>query len=153
MFIPKPVIFLRFDDIRHVEFGRYQAAIGEPNKSFDLSVVQKDGNKLEFNAIDKKEYLKLKEFLISSNIKILNLEKEIQKSSIPNQIGIEESKEKDDEDDENDEDFKAGEEDESESFDESLEPEEDLIPEKKPKKTTKVKKEKKMEDMDEEVKE
>lgn len=107
LFIVKPVIFIRFDDIISVEFSR--TGMSTQNRLFAFSIATKVGQEYEFTNIDRAEFEPLSKYLASKDVKIKKEEEEAGQSGYRNS----QMDEDDDDDDEEDEDF----EDESESDD------------------------------------
>ncbi|KAL8272315.1 hypothetical protein Esti_003769 [Eimeria stiedai] len=117
LFIVKPVIFVRFEDVVSVEFSRTGAST--TNRFFAFTVSCRGGVEHEFTSIDRNEYTPLVEFLTQKGIRIKNVEK----GNAPRAGGLQEAEIPTDEDDddyggeesETDEDFEEDEgEDESE---------------------------------------
>jgi structure-specific recognition protein 1 len=75
IFIPKPVIYLKFEEIRFVEFARITEDSITTNRSFDISIASKNGN-FQFTGIDREEYGFLVEFLNKKKIPVRNNEEE-----------------------------------------------------------------------------
>lgn len=85
IFIHKPAVLIRFDEVEHVEFLRYAGGQGS-TRNFDLSVSLKGGGggaddgvgggarEYTFSGIDRSEYETLNRFLVGKKIKILNLQ-------------------------------------------------------------------------------
>lgn len=80
IFIHKPALLIRFDEVQHVEFQRYAGGQGS-TRNFDLCVTLKNvsddaSSKLEytFSGIDRTDYTPLHNFLVGKNIKILNIQ-------------------------------------------------------------------------------
>ncbi|PHJ20159.1 structure specific recognition protein [Cystoisospora suis] len=72
LFIVKPVIFIRYDDVVSVEFSRTGAST--TNRFFAFTVSVRGGGEFEFTSIDRNEYLPLVEFLQGKGIRIKNQE-------------------------------------------------------------------------------
>ncbi|CAG9329933.1 unnamed protein product [Blepharisma stoltei] len=83
IFISKPVIYIRFEDIRFIEFARVSEHSMSTNRSFDLNVTTKTGS-FQFTGVDRQEYKNLFSFLEKKKIPIRNLEEEedLQKEQI-----------------------------------------------------------------------
>jgi len=75
VFINKPVVYVRFEDIRYIEFARISERSVSTNRSFDLNVMTKSGN-FTFTGVDREEYQPLFGFLEMKKIPIRNLEEE-----------------------------------------------------------------------------
>lgn len=80
LFIHKPAVLIRFDEIESVEFQRYAGGQGS-TRNFDLSVTlqRTPGDNLSakeytFSGIDKTNYSALYSFLSGKKIKIKNIE-------------------------------------------------------------------------------
>lgn len=80
LFIHKPAVLIRFDEIESVEFQRYAGGQGS-TRNFDLSVTLQStpGDNLSakeytFSGIDKTNYSALYSFLSGKKIKIKNIE-------------------------------------------------------------------------------
>ncbi|CDJ36708.1 uncharacterized protein EMH_0094160 [Eimeria mitis] len=72
LFIVKPVIFVRFEDVVSVEFSRTGAST--TNRFFAFTVSCRGGVEHEFTSIDRNEYTPLVEFLTQRGIRIKNAE-------------------------------------------------------------------------------
>merc|ERR1712113_348706 len=66
IFIYKPPIFLRYDEIKSVVFERS----GGSTRSFDISVSTKNDISYTFSSIEKNEYGKLYEYLKSKKVSV-----------------------------------------------------------------------------------
>ena len=53
MFVPKPPVHIRFDEISCVNFARVQSGGGTSSRSFDFEVEHKNGSVITFSSIDK----------------------------------------------------------------------------------------------------
>ena len=80
IFIHKPAVLIRFDEIESVEFQRYAGGQGS-TRNFDLSVtlLNTPGDTLaikeyKFSGIDKSNYASLYSFLSQKKIRIKNIE-------------------------------------------------------------------------------
>ena len=71
IFITKPVIYIRFEEIKFIEFARADKTINV--RSFDLHVTTRD-TVYQFTSIDRDEYQVLYSFLDKKRITIRNLE-------------------------------------------------------------------------------
>lgn len=68
IFIPKPVLYFRVDDMQAVEFHRINAS----NKQFDLKISLKDQKKVvEFLGIERAELDALVEYFKARSVKII----------------------------------------------------------------------------------
>lgn len=113
IFIPKPVIYFKTEEMRKVEFSR----LGATNKQFDMKVTLMEEKKaVEFMGIERNELEGLIEYFKARNVKV-EMEEEVKK--IQTEIVGE-----DDEDEEEDGDFNADEVDSEDDEDESFEDEE-----------------------------
>ncbi|CDR96569.1 structure specific recognition protein, putative [Babesia bigemina] len=120
LFIVKPVIFIRFDDIISVEFSR--TGMSTQNRFFAFSIATKLGQEFEFTNIDRAEFEPLSKYLASRDVKIKRLE-EAEKAA--NYRAAQLAGAEDDEDDEEDEDFEDEEESDDDGSDELEEEEEE----------------------------
>ncbi|GBE59375.1 structure specific recognition protein [Babesia ovata] len=100
LFIVKPVIFIRFDDIISVEFSR--TGMSTQNRFFAFSIATKLGQEFEFTNIDRAEFEPLSKYLASRDVKIKRLE---EAENTANYRAAQLAAAEDDEDDEEDEDF------------------------------------------------
>ena len=78
LFINKPVVFIRTEDIAFVEFARVEAL--QTNRSFDLVISTKRGDNFQFTGIDRNEYKPILQFLQRKNIHIKNLDSHTKKA-------------------------------------------------------------------------
>ena len=79
IFIPKPVLYFRVEDIHAVEFHR----INSVNKQFDLKVSIRDEKKeIEFMGIEKGELDSLVEYFRTRSVKVI-MEKSEQSKILP----------------------------------------------------------------------
>lgn len=78
IFITKPVILVRFDDVLNIEFSRTG---GNQTRFFELTITIKGGGEYSFTSIDKAEYNPLINFLQEKNIRIKNLQENLESSS------------------------------------------------------------------------
>ncbi|EEA06186.1 FACT complex subunit SSRP1, putative [Cryptosporidium muris RN66] len=78
IFITKPVIMIRYDEILNIEFSRMS---GNQTRFFELFVTIKGGGDYSFTSIDKAEYNPLIKFLQEKNIRIRNLQEAIDNNS------------------------------------------------------------------------
>ena len=81
IFINKPTIILKFDEVESVEFKRYDPAATSAIRNFDLVVTMKTGTgkgggketkEYSFNLIDRSEYKPLFEFLEVKKLTVKN---------------------------------------------------------------------------------
>jgi structure-specific recognition protein 1 len=80
IFITKPVVYIRYEDVVAVEFSRAESWMTQ-TRFFDLKVYRKGENQpYDFQQIDRNEYQPLIEFLQSAGIRIRNLDKEAGKT-------------------------------------------------------------------------
>jgi len=76
IFIPKPVIYIRYEDVLSVEFSR---TVGSQTKYFEFKVYVKGGDEHLFSSVDRHEYTALVAFIQNEaklNIKNLQQTKE-----------------------------------------------------------------------------
>ena len=76
IFIHKPPVLIRFDEVESVEFQRYAGGQGS-TRNFDLCVTLKSGSPTKeyiFSGIDRSDYTGLYNFLSTKRIRIKNLE-------------------------------------------------------------------------------
>jgi structure-specific recognition protein 1 len=79
VFINKPTLILKFEDVEHIEFKRYETT-GATNlmRNFDLAVTLKstgvkgETKEFSFNLIDRAEYKPLLDFLTSKKLTVKN---------------------------------------------------------------------------------
>ena len=74
IFIYKPPIFLRYDEIKSVVFERS----GGSTRSFDISVATKNDISYTFSSIEKNEYGKLYEYFKSKKVSIISKFREVE---------------------------------------------------------------------------
>ncbi|KAI6232604.1 FACT complex subunit SSRP1 [Aphelenchoides fujianensis] len=68
MFVHKPPMYLRFDEIDNVHFARSDAS----TRFFDFEIVQRNGTTLNFSSIPKEEYDALFDFVEKKRLKVRN---------------------------------------------------------------------------------
>jgi structure-specific recognition protein 1 len=122
IFIHKPAVLIRFDEIESVEFQRYAGGQGH-TRNFDLNVTLHstpgDNTSMKeytFSGIDKTNYSALYSFLSGKKIKIKNIEEagsEEEPSSrrVPNYNEMDEDEEEESEDEDYDQQKASGSED------------------------------------------
>merc|ERR1719402_796575 len=71
MFVYKPPIFIKFEDVQSVNFARS----GGTNRSFDIEVNTRGDTVYTFSSIEKDEYGRLYEFLKSKKISVKSVGK------------------------------------------------------------------------------
>lgn len=71
IFVHKPPVHVRFDEISSVNFARVQGG-GGSSRSFDFEVETKSGATYVFSSIEKEEYIKLFDFVSGKNLRIKN---------------------------------------------------------------------------------
>lgn len=71
IFVHKPPVHVRFDEISSVNFARVQGG-GGSSRSFDFEVETKSGTTYVFSSIEKEEYIKLYDFVSGKNLRIKN---------------------------------------------------------------------------------
>jgi len=75
IFIHKPVLHIRFEDIRSVEFARVTEGTLATNRYFDLRITT-EAVSYQFTGIDRQEYKTLVAFLEKKKLNISNLKEE-----------------------------------------------------------------------------
>lgn len=73
IFIHKPPIFIRFDDVSSVQYQRYSNRGGP--QTFDVQITAREVGTIQpkiflFSGIDRKEYKKVNDFLLEKGLKI-----------------------------------------------------------------------------------
>lgn len=68
MFVHKPPLHIRFEEIAYVNFARG----GGSTKSFDFEIELKSGTTHTFSSIEKEEYSKLYDFIVSKKLTVKN---------------------------------------------------------------------------------
>ncbi|KAI6181659.1 FACT complex subunit SSRP1 [Aphelenchoides besseyi] len=68
MYVHKPPMYVRFDEIDNIHFARSDAS----TRSFDFEIVQRSGNTITFSSIAKDDYNKLFDFVEKKKLKIRN---------------------------------------------------------------------------------
>ncbi|GMH95800.1 hypothetical protein TrVE_jg12761 [Triparma verrucosa] len=128
IWLHRPPVLVRFEEISSVEFQRYGGA-GASGRNFDLAInlrSAKDGNTKEyvFSGIEKTEFPLLKQFLNEKKIKIINLQEDTGRKSYnegdsDDGVGLDGLDEDDSEDDGDygDDDAKKEQEEESDDSD------------------------------------
>ncbi|KAI6191250.1 FACT complex subunit SSRP1 [Aphelenchoides bicaudatus] len=112
MYVHKPPMYIRFDEIDNIHFARSDAT----TRSFDVEIVQRNGPTINFSNIAKEDYNKLFDFVERKGLKVRNTKRMEQKYKEDAFAGSDEEldpyKEKlkddaasDDESDTDDEDF------------------------------------------------
>jgi len=66
IFVYKPPIFIKYEDVKHVNFARS----GGSNRSFDIEIHTRGDSVYTFSNIDKEEYHKMFDFLKSKKINV-----------------------------------------------------------------------------------
>ncbi len=132
VFIHKPPVLIRFDEVDSVEFQRYAGGQGS-TRNFDLSVKLERGSgdstskEYMFSGIDRSDFDSLYNFLSGKKIRIINTQDALKDDSHRAAYTLEAD---DDEDESDDEDF--GSDDGSSSSDESIAEEDndvEMVPE------------------------
>lgn len=123
IFIHKPAVLIRFDEIESVEFQRYAGGQGS-TRNFDLSVnllsTPGDNTSVKeyiFSGIDKTNYSALYSFLSGKKIKIKNIEEAGGEEESPRGAPMYNEMDDDDEEESEDEDYDQQKASESESED------------------------------------
>ncbi|OMJ66854.1 hypothetical protein SteCoe_36161 [Stentor coeruleus] len=97
IFINKPVIYIKFEDIRYIEFARIGEESVATNRSFDINICTKNGN-FQFTGVDREEYQIMLEFLHKKKIQVRNVEEEPKEAeSSDDNLNIEDENDSDDE--------------------------------------------------------
>lgn len=83
IFINKPTVIIKFEDIDYVEFKRYEVAANSATRNFDLAVYVKESamgsdakdrdREYVFMSIDRSEFVSLSDYIKTKEIKIKNL--------------------------------------------------------------------------------
>ena len=124
IFVHKPCVHVRFDEIAYVSFARVGTTSTGTSRTFDLDVELNNQTRHSFTGIQRDEYSKLYSFISSKKLRIKNVKS--QEAISMKDDDFESSGSEDggyvneamDDSDEDDEDFKAGEEsDVSEEYD------------------------------------
>jgi structure-specific recognition protein 1 len=149
IFVPKPVIYVRLDELKGVEFHRL-GSIAQI-KLFDITLNLKNGQQHSFSGIDKKELEIVKEYFNARNVVVKTVE---EFKNYPGEISDDDEEEEeepedsrkrrkvpqremideDDEEDEEDEDFIAQDDDDD---DDDIDFDEEDLEDEKPKKPVK----------------
>lgn len=106
VFIHKPPVLIRFDEVDSVEFQRYAGGQGS-TRNFDLSITLSKASgetakEYVFSGIDRADFDSLYNFLSGKKIRIINTQDALQESATANAM---QQMEVEDEDSEDDEDF------------------------------------------------
>lgn len=132
IFIHKPAVLIRFDEIESVEFQRYAGGQGS-TRNFDLSVTLQStpGDNLSakeytFSGIDKTNYSALYSFLSGKKIKIKNIEEAGGEDEPTRGAPMYNEMDEDDEEESDDEDYDQKQASESESDDMSDDDDDDM---------------------------
>eukprot|EP01053_Blabericola_migrator_P004200 Blabericola_migrator_1__4199@NODE_228_length_11100_cov_168_633645_g194_i0_p3_GENE_NODE_228_length_11100_cov_168_633645_g194_i0NODE_228_length_11100_cov_168_633645_g194_i0_p3_ORF_typecomplete_len475_score120_06Rtt106/PF08512_12/0_037Rtt106/PF08512_12/4_8e21POB3_N/PF17292_2/1e18POB3_N/PF17292_2/1_3e04POB3_N/PF17292_2/4_5e02SSrecog/PF03531_14/4_4e18SSrecog/PF03531_14/1_4e03SSrecog/PF03531_14/1_4e04RNA_pol_3_Rpc31/PF11705_8/13_NODE_228_length_11100_cov_168_633645_g194_i052686692 len=107
VFIPKPVIIVRFEDIVSVDFGRTQ---GSQTRLFEFQLSLKSGGEVEFSSVDRQELQPFRDFLAAKGLKTRARAKD--RDELDDEEDDAEEAGGDDEDEESDEDFEVDDEEE-----------------------------------------
>ena len=75
IFISKPVIYIKYEEIRYIEFARISEESISTNRSFDLNICTRSGN-FQFTGVDREEYQIILDFLQKKKINVRNVEEE-----------------------------------------------------------------------------
>jgi len=78
IFIHKPVIYIKYSEIKFVEFQRLNSSSGVPSRSFDMTITTLKAGEtpITFAGIDKSEHKNLMSYLKSKNIKMRSVDVE-----------------------------------------------------------------------------
>ena len=99
IFISKPVLYIKFEDVLSIEFSRVNQGAASSNRSFDLQLKTKRGQIHQFTGIDRNEHRSLVAFLEKKNLELRNVDdQDVQPSRL--QSHLEMAVEDDAEDDE-----------------------------------------------------
>jgi len=72
LFIPKPAVFMSFDNVQHVTLSRVGGSVSA-SRTFDMTVTLKEGQgEYQFNNINREEQQPLEAFLKIKNLRIKN---------------------------------------------------------------------------------
>lgn len=109
VFIHKPTLIIKFDDIASVEFERYTPNANSATRNFDLKVSLKESamkageaRDYVFTSIDRSEYRGLVAYMESKNINVIKPQEEQQRATMD--LGEDDDE---DEDEESDGDYQA----------------------------------------------
>ena len=123
LFIFKPVIHIKFEDIARVEFHRITNTMS--NRNFDIEIITKDGQNMLFSDIDKADSDAIMNLFTSNKIMVTTAkEDEVHHEDEYEDESDEDIAEQDEEDEEEDDDFvaKDDEDDDDEDEDEDFDP-------------------------------
>jgi structure-specific recognition protein 1 len=105
MFVNKPAMHLRFDDIEHVDLDRTSEGVNRRAlKSWDLIVAHKNGTLHTFSNVDKGDYEPLVQFLKIQKVKLIGAQ-DPQEQSVAD---VMDDGDDDDDEESEDEDFDGG---------------------------------------------
>ena len=93
IFIQKPIIYMKHNEIKYVEFSRIGSQAGVTGKSFDISLVRIDnetGSTEQFKNIDKQELRVMMEYFKASGIKMRQIDPDTRKGVDLDDINSEE---------------------------------------------------------------
>lgn len=83
IFIQKPIIYIKHNEIKYVEFSRIGSQIGVTGKSFDISIVKIDndgtGQTEQFKNIDKQELRVMIDYFKTAGIKMRQIDPDTHK--------------------------------------------------------------------------
>lgn len=146
IFVPKPVIYIKVDDLKGAEFHRLGS--GASSKLFDITLLLKNNQQHSFSGIDKKELDIIMGYFTARKINVKTVsdnkgfadeeldsdDQEEKGGRVRRKVPAKIQEELDDEDESEDEDFIAQEDDDSDDEDEDFDEEEEEV--KKPKKSS-----------------
>lgn len=70
VFIPKPFVIVKFDEIASVDFGRTQ---GQQTRLFEFQLTLKNGTEIEFSSVQRRELQPFKDFILEKGLKIRSM--------------------------------------------------------------------------------
>lgn len=98
-FIHKPVIYVRYEDVRECEFARVSESSLAANRYFDLRIHSRHGD-FQFTGLERQEYKPLMLFLEKKKIPITNIKEDDEADQqVLAQVGADEDEEESDDDD------------------------------------------------------
>lgn len=105
IFIHKPTVLIKYNDIESVEYGRYKTDKHSATKNFDLKLILRpsvqayygDVKEFEFAGIERQEFNNLHSFLKSKKLKVEEVE--VASKSLVEELGEDIPEDSDEEDD------------------------------------------------------
>eukprot|EP00054_Salpingoeca_dolichothecata_P037358 m.10670 g.10670 ORF g.10670 m.10670 type:complete len:874 (+) comp7463_c0_seq1:108-2729(+) len=73
LFVHKPALFIRYDEVRSIKFDRVSASGGDSSRSFDFTVETRSDMNYEFKSIAREEYRLLFDFIENKKLRIHNI--------------------------------------------------------------------------------